>query len=192
MPKQDEQLVVPFSSRKEWEKWLKQNHDSSPGIWIKLSKKQSGIPSVSYEEALEIALCYGWIDGQKKPFDSEYWLQKFTLRKPKSIWSLKNREKAEELLSSGKIKPAGLKAIEEAKQNGAWDKAYASPSKIVVPEDFQKALDQNKKAGKFFETLDKTNRYAILFRIHNVKKAETRTRKIQEFVSMLEQGKKIH
>ncbi|TGK20747.1 bacteriocin-protection protein [Leptospira fluminis] len=191
MPKQDEQLELHFSSRKEWEKWLKQNHGSSPGIWVKLSKKQSGIPSVSYEEALEVALCYGWIDGQKKPFDSEYWLQKFTLRKPKSIWSLKNREKAEELFSTGKIKPAGLKAIEEAKRNGAWDKAYASSSKIVVPEDFQKALEQNKKAEKFFETLDKTNRYAILFRIHNVKKAETRTRKIREFIEMLEQGKKI-
>jgi len=136
----------------------------------------------SYEDALDVALRYGWIDGQKKAFDDKYWLQKFTPRGPKSIWSKINTEKVERLIASGEMKPAGLKAIELAKQDGRWDAAYASQKNISVPEDFQAALDDNKKAKAFFTTLNSVNRYAILCRIHNVKKPETRVKRIQQFV----------
>ncbi|EPG73906.1 bacteriocin-protection protein, YdeI/OmpD-associated family [Leptospira fainei serovar Hurstbridge str. BUT 6] len=184
--------TIPFRSQKEWEKWLKGNHSSVSGIWLKIAKKKSGIETVTYEEAIEIALCYGWIDGQKKPFDTEHWLQKFSPRVARSIWSKINRDKAEKLIASGKMKSAGLKAIENAKQNGSWEKAYESQGRITIPEDLKKALDKNKKAKAFFETLDSTNRYAILFRIHNVKKEETRMKRLRQFVEMLERNEKIH
>ncbi len=159
---------------------------------MKLAKKDSENPSVTYEEALDVALCYGWIDGQKKGFDDKYWLQKFTPRGSKSIWSKINTEKVERLIANGEMKAAGVKAIEAAKQDGRWDKAYASQKNISVPEDFQAVLDKNKKAKAFFKTLNSVNRYAILFRIHNAKKSETRARKIQEFVEMLERNEKIY
>lgn len=184
--------VLSFQSKKKWSDWLAGQHDKSGGVWVKISKKDSGISSVTYEEALDVALCYGWIDGQKKGFDDQYWLQKFTPRGPKSIWSKINTEKAERLIASGEMKPAGLKAIELAKQDGRWNAAYEGQRTISVPDDFQAALDKNKKAKSFFATLNSANRYAILFRIHNVKKPETRARKIQQFVEMLERGEKIH
>ena len=162
------------------------------GVWLKLSKKDSGIPSITYEEALDAALCYGWIDGQKKGFDDQYWLQKFTPRGPKSIWSKINTEKAERLIASGEMKSAGLKAVEAAKKDGRWDAAYEGQKTITGPEDFQAALDKNKKAKTFFATLNGVNRYAVLFRIHNAKKPETRVKRIQQFVEMLERGEKIH
>jgi uncharacterized protein YdeI (YjbR/CyaY-like superfamily) len=137
-------------------------------------------------------LCYGWIDGQKKGFDDKYWLQKFTPRGPKSIWSKINTEKAEQLIASGQMKPGGLKAIESAKRDGRWESAYASQKNIAVPEDFQVALAKHKKALAFFASLNSANRYAILFRIHNAKKPETRAKRIQQFVEMLERGEKIH
>jgi uncharacterized protein YdeI (YjbR/CyaY-like superfamily) len=147
---------------------------------------------VSYKEALDVALCYGWIDGQKKPEDEKTWLQRFVPRSDKSIWSKINREKALGLIACGDMKAAGLEAIEKAKKNGRWEAAYDSPSGATVPEDFQAALDRNAKAKAFFEKLDRANRYAMLWRIQTVKKAETRARKIQEFVGMLERGEKIH
>jgi len=184
--------ILPFASQKKWTDWLAKQHGKSAGVWLKLAKKDSGILSVTYDEALDVALCYGWIDGQKKGFDDKYWLQKFTPRGPKSIWSKINTEKAERLIASGEMKPAGLNAIELAKQDGRWDAAYSSQKNISVPDDFLAALDRNKKAKAFFATLNKVNRYAILFRIETAKKAETRVRRIQQFVEMLEKNEKIH
>lgn len=184
--------ILPFASKKRWGDWLARQHDKSTGMWLKIAKKDSGISSVTYDEALDVALCYGWIDGQKKGFDDKYWLQKFTPRGPKSIWSKINTEKVEKLIASGEIKPAGLKAIEAAKQDGRWDAAYASQKNITVPEDFQAALNKNKKAKTFFSTLKSAERYSFLFRIHHAKKPETRAKRIQEFVEMLGRGEKLY
>jgi len=184
--------ILPFENQKDWGAWLDKNQATSSGIWLKLAKKASGIQSVTYDEALEVALCYGWIDGQKKSHDETSWLQKFTPRGSKSIWSKINTEKARRLIESGKMKPAGLKAVERAKQDGRWDAAYASQSKAVAPEDLQAELDRNTKAKAFFATLDSRNRYAILHRIHTAKKAETRAKRIEQFVRMLEKKEKIY
>jgi uncharacterized protein YdeI (YjbR/CyaY-like superfamily) len=192
MTKTIELPTLPFESKKKWADWLAKQHDKSAGVWLKLAKKDSRIPSVTYEEALDVALSYGWIDGQKKGFGDTYWLQKFTPRGPKSIWSKINTEKAEKLIASGEMKPAGLKAIEAAKQDGRWEAAYSSQKNMSVPEDFQAALDRNTKANAFFVTLNSANRYAILFRIQTAKKAETRARRIQQFVEMLERGQKLY
>ena len=184
--------ILPFASKKKWADWLAKQHDKSTGVWLKLAKKGSEIPSLTYDEAVDSALSYGWIDGQKKGFDDKYWLQKFTPRGPKSIWSKINTQKAEKLIKSGEMKPAGLKVIAAAKQDGRWDAAYESQKNISVPDDFQAALDKNAKAKAFFTTLNSVNRYAILFRIHNVKRAETRTKRIQQFVEMLERNEKLY
>ena len=192
MSESSELLTVPFTSQSKWADWLAKQHDKSAGVWLKLAKKDSGIPTVTYAEALDIALCYGWIDGQKNSFDEKYFLQKFTPRRPKSIWSKINVEKVERLIASGQMKPSGLKAIEAAKADGRWEQAYASQKNISVPEDFQSALDKNKKAKAFFETLNSANRYSFLFRIETTKKAETRAKRIQELVEMLEKNEKFH
>jgi len=192
MTKATELPALPFDSKEKWAGWLARHHDKFKGVWLQLAKKDSGISSVTYEEALDVALCYGWIDGQKKGFDDRYWLQKFTPRGPKSIWSKINTEKAERLIASGKMKPAGLAAIEAAKRDGRWEAAYASQKNIAVPDDFQAALDKNKKAKVFFTTLNSVNRYAILFRIQTARRAETRTKRIQEFVEILERGEKLY
>jgi uncharacterized protein YdeI (YjbR/CyaY-like superfamily) len=192
MTKAAELPTLPFDSKRKWAGWLARKHDKSAGVWLQLAKKDSGIPSVTYEEALEVALCYGWIDGQKKAFDDQYWLQKFTPRGPKSIWSKINAEKAEKLIASGAMKPAGLKAIEAAKQDGRWEAAYSSQKNMSVPEDLQAVLESNKKAKAFFAALNSANRYAILFRIQTAKKAETRAKRIQQFIEMLERGEKLY
>ena len=179
-------------NQKAWSAWLDKNHAKSPGVWLKLAKKGSEISSVSYAEALEEALRYGWIDGQKKAYDESFWLQKFTPRGPRSIWSKVNRDKAEELIRSGRMKPAGLAAVERAKQKGQWEAAYDSQSRAAVPGDFQAALDRNPKAKAFFATLNSANRYAVLWRIQTAKKAETRDKRIEQFIGMLERGEKLH
>jgi len=184
--------ILPFANQKKWASWLAKQHEKSNGVWLQLAKKDSGIPSITYDEAVEVALCYGWIDGQKKGYDDKYWLQKFTPRGPKSIWSKINTEKAERLIANGEMKPVGLKAIEAAKQDGRWDAAYASQKNIALPEDFQAALDKNKEAKTFFSKLKSSERYSILFRIQTAKKPETRARRIQQFVEMLERNEKIH
>ena len=184
--------ILPFANKKKWADWLARQHDKSAGMWLKFAKKGTGIPSVTYEEALDVALCYGWIDGQKKGFDDQYWLQKFTPRGKKSIWSKINTEKAEKLIARGEMRPAGLKAIEAAKQDGRWDAAYESQKNISVPEDFLSALEKDKKAKAFFATLSGANRYAFLFRIQTAKKAETREKRIRQFVEMLEKGETFH
>ena len=181
-----------FKSKQDWAAWLEKNHRKSTGLWLRLAKKDAGLRSVSYKEALEVALCYGWIDGQKRPESEQAWLQKFLSRSGKSIWSKINREKALALIASGEMRTAGLEAIENAKKNGRWDAAYDSPSGATVPKDFQAALDGNRRAKAFLQTLDRANRYAVLWRIQTVKKAETRARKIKQFIGMLERGEKIH
>lgn len=184
--------VELFKDQKHWAAWLDEHHGKSPGLWLRLAKKGSDIQSVSYAEALEVALCHGWIDGQKKAFDDSSWLQKFTPRGDRSLWSKINREKAEELIRTGRMMPAGLAAIERARQNGRWEAAYDSPGNATVPSDFQAELDRHPKAKAFFGTLNNANRYAILWRIQTVKKAETRARRIRQFIEMLERNEKIH
>lgn len=192
MPTSSDLPVLAFASQSKWADWLAKNHDTSDGLWMKVAKKDSGIPSVTIVEALDMALCYGWIDGQRGSFDDKYYLQKYTPRRPKSTWSKINVEKVKRLIASGQMQPAGLKAIEAAKADGRWEKAYDGQRTMTVPKDFQAALNKNKKAKAFFETLNSVNRFAILFRIHNVKKAETRTRKIKQFIEMLENNEKIY
>jgi uncharacterized protein YdeI (YjbR/CyaY-like superfamily) len=181
-----------FKSKRDWAAWLDTNHRKNAGLWLRLAKKDSGLRSVSYKEALEVALCYGWIDGQKRPESEQAWLQKFLPRSSKSIWSKINREKAQTLIASGEMKAAGLEAIELARKNGRWAAAYDSPSRATVPADFQAALDANPRAAAFFNRIDRANRYAVLWRIQTVKKAETRARKIEQFIGMLEREEKIH
>lgn len=181
-----------FKSRQEWTAWLMKNHRKSTGLWLRLAKKGSRLRSVSYKEALEVALCHGWIDGQKRPESEEAWLQKFIARSSKSIWSKINREKALSLIASGEMSAAGLEAIENAKKNGRWEAAYDSPSGATIPSDFQAALDANRQAAAFFKTLDRANRYAVLWRIQTAKKRETRERKIRELIEMLQREEKIH
>jgi uncharacterized protein YdeI (YjbR/CyaY-like superfamily) len=181
-----------FKSKQDWAAWLEKNHLKSEGLWLRLAKKDSSLRSVTYKEALDVALCYGWIDGQKKPENEHTWLQKFSVRSSRSIWSKINREKAQALIASGEMKPAGLEAIENAKKNGRWESAYDSPSGAAVPADFQAALDASPKAAAFYKTLNKANTYAILWRIQTVKKAETRARKIEQFIAMLERNEKLH
>jgi uncharacterized protein YdeI (YjbR/CyaY-like superfamily) len=188
--------IRAFSTQDGWAAWLEKNHRQDRGLWLRLSKrlskKDAALPSLTYAEALEVALCYGWIDGQKRPESEKAWLQRFVPRAPKSIWSKINRDKANKLIASGQMKAAGLDAIEAAKKDGRWEAAYDSPKAATVPADLQSALDAAPAAKCFFETLDRANRYAILFRVQTVKKVETRVRKIREFVEMLEKGEKIH
>ena len=184
--------IISFETQQDWERWLAERHTNTEGIWLKIAKKETGTPSVSYSEALESALCYGWIDGQKATFDDKYWLQKFTPRRTKSIWSKVNCDKATALMAEGRMQPAGIRQLELAKADGRWDQAYESQSKITIPADFQSELDKNQQAKDFFSTLDSTNRYAILFRIHTAKKPETRSARIQKFIEMLSKNETIH
>lgn len=184
--------IVPFATARKWEAWLERHHANPDGLWMKLAKKASGIPSIIYAEALEIALCHGWIDGLKRPLDGDWWLQHFTPRRPRSKWSKVNCAKALELIEQGRMKPAGLREIERAQRDGRWEAAYDSPRTATIPPDFAAALKQNAKARKFFETLSGANRYAILFRIHDAKRPETRARRIAQFVAMLAAGGTLH
>lgn len=184
--------IIAFASQKAWEAWLAKHHTASQGLWLKLAKKESGIPSVTYAEALESALCYGWIDGQKGALDADYWLQRFTPRKARSRWSKINRGKVEQLIAGGRMKPAGLREVEAAKADGRWEAAYESQRNMAVPEDFLRALEKQPRARQFFETLDSANRYALLYRLHDAKKPETRARRVEKFVEMLGRQEKLH
>lgn len=179
-------------TQQDWEAWLKKHHSEAAGIWLKLAKKDAGITSLTYAEALESALCYGWIDGQKASCDQQSWLQKFTPRRPRSIWSQVNCEKATALIAASRMQSAGLQQVEVAKADGRWDQAYASQSRITIPADFQSELDKNPEAQAFFSTLDSANRYAILFRIQTAKRAETHSARMQKFIEMLLKQEKIH
>ena len=184
--------ILPFASREAWEAWLEEQHTVSQGVWLKLAKKGSGIETVTFAEALDVALCYGWIDSQADKFDGNYWLQRFTPRKPRSKWSQVNREKVAKLIEAGRMKPAGLREVERAKADGRWDAAYEPPSTATVPDDLRAELEKNVAAREFFETLNSTNRYAILHRIQDAKKPETRARRIAQYVEMLAEGKKLY
>jgi uncharacterized protein YdeI (YjbR/CyaY-like superfamily) len=187
-----EQPVRRFATSAALEAWLARNHRTARGLWLRLAKKGSGLRSVTYAEALEIALCYGWIDGQKRRESQQAWRQRFLPRSANSIWSKINREKVLALIAAKRMKAAGLDAMNAAKKNGTWQAAYDSPSSAKVPEDFAVALDVSPRARDFFQKLDGANRYAVLFRIQTVKRPETRARKIREFVAMLERGERIH
>ncbi len=184
--------ILLFANQQEWADWLDSYHPDSPGLWLRLAKKSSGMTSVTYDQAVEVALCYGWIDGQKKSLDAESWLQKFTPRRPKSIWSKVNTEKAQRLIEEGKMRPAGLRQVELAKQDGRWAAAYEPQSTSVVPGDLQTALEENAAAMNFFAALDGRNRYAILFRIQSAKQLATRARRIEQFIDMLANHEKLY
>lgn len=192
MKKTEDLPILGFANAQEWENWLAEHHEEQAGIWLKIAKKGATTPSLSYAEALEGALCYGWIDGQKAALDEAYWLQKFTPRRAKSIWSQINCDKASALIEQGRMQPAGLRQVELARADGRWDAAYASQRSATVPDDLQAALDQHPQARDFFLTLNSVNRYAIIFRVQSAKKAETRAARIQKFVDMLARGEKIY
>jgi uncharacterized protein YdeI (YjbR/CyaY-like superfamily) len=181
-----------FKDAKAWETWLAKNHKAADGIWMRMAKKASGIKSITYPEALEVALCYGWIDGLKRPESATTWLQRFTPRRRRSIWSEINRNKALGLIAAGRMMAAGLEEVERAKRDGRWDAAYASPKSATMPPDFEKELTRRPKAKAFFKTLSRTNSYAIMWRIQTAKKPETRARRIATYIEMLEKGDTIH
>jgi uncharacterized protein YdeI (YjbR/CyaY-like superfamily) len=188
----DDLPVMAFPSAAAWEAWLGEAHGSSGGVWLKFAKKASGIESVTHAEALDVALLYGWIDGQTKKLDDDHWLQRFTPRTRRSKWSKVNREKTTAFIEAGEMKPAGLRAVEEAKADGRWAAAYDPPSEATVPDDLSREFERNPQARAFFQTLNSQNRYAILYRIQDAKKPETRARRIAQFVAMLNEGKKVY
>lgn len=193
MPGTKEPLpIMLFETQKDWTQWLAEHHTTHPGLRLRIAKKKSPLQSVTYQEALETALCYGWIDSRKEAFDDDSFLQCFTPRSPRSIWSLINRDKAEALIAAGKMTPQGMAAIDAAKLNGNWDQAYASQKIIGVPEDFAAALDEHPEAKAFFSALSSSNRYAFLFRLNNTKNPKTREKNIARFIAMLESGETFH
>jgi uncharacterized protein YdeI (YjbR/CyaY-like superfamily) len=184
--------VILFRDAKAWAAWLLKNHDKSGGAWLRIAKKGAKFQSISYDDALEGALSYGWIDAQKKSYDQDSWLQKFTPRGLRSIWSKINRKKAQTLIEDGQMKPCGMRAVERARENGQWQTAYDGQRGIEVPPDLQKELKARPAAKNFFHELNSVNRYAILHRIQMAKKPETRARRIRQFVEMLERHEKIY
>lgn len=183
--------TIPFESSEEFEAWLQENHDSCPGLWLKIYKKDTKIKTVTYAQALDVALCFGWIDGQKKSLDEQSWIQKFCPRTPKSNWSKVNIGHVERLIKDGRMRPAGHNAIEKAKADGRWDNAYDPPSKMTIPDDFLKELSKNKKAEDFFKTLNKTNLFSIGFKLQTAKKVETREKRMKEIIEKLARGEKL-
>jgi uncharacterized protein YdeI (YjbR/CyaY-like superfamily) len=184
--------VLQFASAAKWRAWVKRQPADSVGVWLKLAKKGVDVPSVTYAEALDVALCFGWIDGQKRALDAEFWLQRFVPRRARSQWSQRNCERALELADEGKMQPAGTAEIERARADGRWDAAYPAQSKAEVPADLQAALDADPAAKAFFAEISGANRFAILYRVHSSKKPETRARNIEKFVTMLHEGRTIH
>jgi uncharacterized protein YdeI (YjbR/CyaY-like superfamily) len=184
--------VMTFESTDAWDAWLAAHHADSPGLWLKIAKKGSAGKTISYSDALDVALCHGWIDGQKGRHDDDYWLQRFTPRKPGSNWSKINTERAAALIASGRMRPAGLREVERAQADGRWEQAYESQSRVTVPDDLARALAANERARAFFATLDSANRYAVLYRIGTAKKPETRAKRIDALVAMLSEHRKIH
>lgn len=181
-----------FESPREWRSWLAKNHARSQGIWLRFFKKGSGVSSIDHAQALDEALCYGWIDGQLKKGDKESWLQRFTPRRPGSVWSKKNTLHAARLIKAGRMTPRGRAEIETAKSDGRWEKAYDSPSAMKVPADFIRALSKNEKGRAFFESLNRANVYAIAWRLQTAKKPETRERRMRAILGMMARGEKFH
>lgn len=187
-----EYKIIAFKTQREFSSWLKKNHDKSDGIWLQLFKKNSGVESITYAEAVEESLCYGWIDSLVHKHDEKSYIQKFTPRRSKSMWSKINIGHIERLTKEGRMKESGLKEVERAKADGRWQKAYDSPTNMKVPEDFLKEISKNKKAKEFFETLNKSNKFYIAFQLHNAKKPETRERRLKKFIEMMERGEKLY
>jgi uncharacterized protein YdeI (YjbR/CyaY-like superfamily) len=183
--------IVTFSSATEWEAWLEANPDAE-GVWIKIAKKSTPVESVRYPEVLESALCFGWIDGRREALDAEHFLQCFTPRRARSKWSRVNRDTVERLAAEGRMRPAGLAEIERAKADGRWEAAYEGQRTMAVPDDLQRELDARPAAAAFFAQLSSQNRYSILFRLHDAKRAETRARRLAQYVEMLERGETLH
>jgi len=184
--------IVSFNSKEAFESWLEQNHSQTTGIWLRFYKKKSGIPSIVYKEALDIALCYGWIDSQLDKANENSYLQKFTPRRAKSLWSKRNIEHIKRLEQEGRMRPPGIQEVERAKNNGNWEKAYDSPGNMEIPDDLLQELSKDKKAVAFFESLDKTNRYSIGWRIQTAKTEEIRSKRINEILKMMKNGEKFH
>jgi len=184
--------IIAFTSSGDFRTWLATHHSKPGGIWLRIYKKDSRVATVTYAEALDQALCFGWIDGQKKPYGKQSWLQRFTPRRPRSGWSKRNTQHAERLIKSGQMAPAGLKEVNAAKVDGRWKAAYDSFSKAVVPDDFLSRLAKNKKAKAFFETLNKTNLYSIAYRLQTAKRPETREKRARAIIAMLARGAKFH
>jgi uncharacterized protein YdeI (YjbR/CyaY-like superfamily) len=184
--------AISFTTPAEWERWLEGNHAESEGVWLKIAKKGTGIESVRYPEVLVSALCFGWIDARRQGFDERWFLQRFTPRRSRSPWSRINRDHAERLIAEGRMRPAGLAEVERAKADGRWDAAYEGQARMTVPDDLRAELDARPEAKVFFEGLDSRNRYAILYRLQEAKRPETRARRLEKFVGMLEAGEKIH
>lgn len=184
--------ILTFSTAGHLDVWLEKHHATSRGVWLRLAKKGSDETTVTYQEALEVALCWGWIDSAKKSHDDVSWLQKFSARGPNSVWSKINHDKAQALIASGEMKAPGLAAIERAKASGRWAAAYDPQSRAKVPDDLRAALDASPRAKAFFATLDSANRYAVLFRVHTANKPETRAKRIAHFVEMLAAHRKLH
>jgi uncharacterized protein YdeI (YjbR/CyaY-like superfamily) len=184
--------ILEFESQNAWESWLAEHHNSSRGVWAKLAKKATGIPSATHPELLDVALCYGWIDGQRTTYDGSFYLQKMTPRTPRSKWSKINRDKVAQLKRQGRMQPAGLAAIERAKRVRTWEQAYDPPSLAEVPGDLRGALDARPEAAAFFDSLNSRNRYAVLYRVHDAKRPETRARRIAQLVEMLSKGEKLY
>lgn len=183
--------IEHFVDAAAWERWL-ERHPASDGVWLKIAKKDSGLASVSYADALDVALCHGWIDGQKKGFDAQCFLQRFTPRRPRSTWSKINVGKVDALVAAGRMRPAGLREIEQAKADGRWDAAYDGARSMEVPPELAQALAKNRKARDFFEALDRTNRYAVCWRVQTPVKLETKRARVEKLVAMLARGEKIH
>jgi uncharacterized protein YdeI (YjbR/CyaY-like superfamily) len=183
---------IAFASGAEWEAWLEEHHADSPGVAMKIAKKASGVASVVYPEVLDIAICFGWIDGRRNALDDQYFLQRFTPRRARSRWSQINRDKAEALITAGRMRPAGLAEVERAKADGRWAAAYGGQRAMPVPEDLQRELATRPDAAAFFAQLSSQNRYSILYRLHDAKRAETRARRLEKFVAMLEAGETIY
>jgi len=184
--------VLAFASATEWEEWLRAEPRTSKGIWMKLAKKGSGQPSVSRQEAIDGALCHGWIDGQLQPYDARFWLVRFTPRSPRSKWSKRNCTRAQELIEQGRMRAAGLEEVRRAKDDGRWEAAYPPQSKATVPEDLAAALEENAEAKRQFAQLDSANRYAILYRLHETRDPDRRAAKISQYVAMLARGETLH
>jgi uncharacterized protein YdeI (YjbR/CyaY-like superfamily) len=188
----DDLPILLFATPPDLEAWLEGNHTESDGVWLKIAKKGAAEPSVTYAEALDLALCFGWIDSQKRGHDERHFLQRFTPRRPRGRWSKINREKAEALIAAERMRPAGLAEVEAAKADGRWEAAYEGQRTAAVPDDLQRQLDANPAAREFFAGLDSANRYAVIYRLNDAKKPETRERRLRKFVAMLERGEKIH
>jgi uncharacterized protein YdeI (YjbR/CyaY-like superfamily) len=184
--------TLEFASVEEWRAWLAEHHGSASGLWIRFARKGSGIESVTHDEALEVALAFGWIDARTGRGDETHWLQRFTPRSARSTWSKVNRAKAEALIASGEMRPAGLREVERARADGRWERAYDAQSTATVPDDLQRELDADPAAAAFFAGLDSRNRYSILHRLATAKRPETRARRLEKFVAMLKAGEKLH